>query len=314
MNGGKSGNLKILEKNGFNVPPLATVPTKIFENFLDPIRIEVLEIIKSEPSKVAEEKTLSLFVNQDKERMIELNNWIEGEIPSIFQGVKWFVARSSGKVASTNGSQIEEDSETHSLAGQFDSYLKISLEKLALGILSVWASLFNQRSLQVFQAAESNHFVNSCSMEVVIQEFLEADVSVVAMSECSMEPGVGAIEASYGACEAIVSGLVTPDLIRFDRTNGKILSYDIGGKEDIVDFKKFESPFSENRILKRTNEKMRAKPAMHNDQIIQMIDVLTKVERAFGGIPQDVEAIFSNGSLRILQSRPVTNINQNKKG
>jgi rifampicin phosphotransferase len=137
-----------------------------------------------------------------------------------------FAVRSSGTVLK-NGEAIVEDSAKKSLAGQYESFLNVPPSEVANAVKLCWASLFNERSLHVFEAKTNGSFLDS-KMSVVVQQMVLADVSAVMMTQDLLEKfPLLAMETTYGACEAIVSGKVTGDLITIDRNSIVVYKRDL---------------------------------------------------------------------------------------
>lgn len=108
--------------------------------------------------------------------------------------LKRLIVRSSASV---------EDGDKQSYAGQFSSYLDISLEQLEMYIKKCWISMIKDYVLEYKQGL--------MMMDVLIQEYIETEVSGVAFA---VNPSTGKketfIEAYSGSCEDIVAGKVIP--------------------------------------------------------------------------------------------------------
>ena len=307
---GKAENLKTMAGNGFHVPRGFSIGNDVYQRTIQSHVPKIQEILRRlDPEDAAENIRREIFVRTMIDTQ-ELAKVLRKEIEQAIPDAKSFAVRSSGS-CSTKAGKISEDSASISLAGQFSSYLNVTREKLPDAVLGVWASLFNPRSIREFSANLDDTYAKGSRMSVVVQEYLPARSSVVMMGRCPLEEAnVGVIEATHGPCEAIVAGLVTPDLIRYDRTSLKILDWEVGAKEETVRFEPFSQPLVENRRLISNQRKQRETPAITKDECQQLIQLSQRLEELFGGKPQDVEAIFleKTGELCVLQSRDVTTI------
>ena len=196
------------------------------------------------------------------------------------------------------------------MAGQYDSYLKVPKGKLEDAIKLCWASLFNPRSLKSF-GTDNNRYSDS-KMSVVIQEMIPADKSVVMMTKDPIEKkDIFGIEATYGPCEAIVSGKVTGDLILFDRDNRKILEKELGSKEKRVQYYEFSGNERENYQLVEVPRNLQRRVCISDEEIKLLVDIGLKVEYMFGH-PQDIEAVINGQGIYIIQSRNITAFNKSQ--
>ena len=189
----------------------------------------------------------------------------------------FFAVRSSG-ICSLNGNYLLEDSRQNSLAGQFESYLKVPKEKVENAIKLCWASLFNERSLISYSHA-NNTYLDS-KMSVIIQEMITADYSAVLMTQDPLDPrNLFGIESTYGPCEALVSGKVTGDLILCDRVSGKVIECELGSKEGRIVYSSFSENNSNNYIIEPNSEEERQKFALDDYKLEKLIETGLKIER-----------------------------------
>ncbi len=179
-------------------------------------------------------------------------------------------------------SATAEDLEDASFAGQQETVLNVRGEdELLRGVRRCWASLWGPRAIHYRQERGIDHL--SVSIALVVQEMVPADSAGVmfTVDPVTRETGRMLVEAAPGLGEAVVSGSVTGDLYRIDRTNG------LG----VVD-REIRSP---------------EKPVLTDDQIRQLSRLGLELESHFGQ-PQDVEFALAKGNLYLLQSRPITTL------
>ena len=104
-------------------------------------------------------------------------------------------------------SAIGEDSESHSFAGQLDSFVVTnSVASVEKAILQCWEGLNNDR-VSAYQNISGKVL---SEMGVVIQEFMEADYAGVTFTQSPYHKEFIYTEYVQGGGEALVSGKVTP--------------------------------------------------------------------------------------------------------
>ena len=106
------------------------------------------------------------------------------------------------------------------------------------------------------------------------------------------------IESTIGLNTTVTSGKITPDYYEINRKNGYIVKKEIGHKKImamIVDGKLCEENTPENYQLNYS---------LSQYHINELLKNAIKLEDLFGDV-QDIEWIFDNDILYILQSRPI---------
>lgn len=163
-----------------------------------------------------------------------------------------------------------EDSAHASYAGQFATFLDIDTDHLAEAVFRCWRSVLTDRvEVYVGEAGPG-------SMAVLLQPMIPADVAGVAFTA---DPVTGqartVIEAVEGLGERLVSGEVTPE--RWTVEAGGSINVPPGARTLVT-------------------------------QQARAIDELARRVAAHLGRPQDVEWAIADGSLWLLQARPITTL------
>lgn len=299
--GNKCGNLALLTEYGFNVPKAYGVTFYSFVQFIKPLVFEIETIIQSCDYKTASEKIRELIINSPVPN--EVRSSIEKSVNDFLPNTK-FAVRSSGTVVK-NGETIVEDSAKKSLAGQYESFLNVPSNEVVNAVKLCWASLFNERSLHVFEAKTNGSFLES-KMSVVVQQMVLADVSAVMMTQDPLEKiPLLAMETTYGACEAIVSGKVTGDLITIDRNSMVVYNRELGSKRNRVVYDIFNGKNRGTYNLEPTRDEMRKVFAIDNKMALRIAKVGLEIEKKFGH-PQDIELVIADQEIFIVQTRNIT--------
>jgi len=299
--GNKCGNLAILTEFGFNVPLAYGVTFNSFKQFIKPFVSQIQAIIQLNDYKTASEKIREFIINSPVPK--EVITSIEKSVLDFSPNTK-FAVRSSGTVLK-NGEAIVEDSAKKSLAGQFESFLNVPPSEVLNAVKLCGASLFNERSLHVFEAKTNGSFLES-KMSVVVQQMVLADVSAVMMTQDPLEVDpLLAFEATYGACEAIVSGKVTGDLITIDRNSMIVINRELGSKRNTVIYDVFNGNNRGTYNLEPTSDEMRKNFSVDNKTALRIAKVGLEIEKKFGH-PQDIELVIADQEIFIVQTRNIT--------
>lgn len=204
-------------------------------------------------------------------------------------------------------SAIGEDSESHSFAGQLDSFLYVKTTDLAETIKRVWASAYSERA--VAYRRRSGLTAESVAVAVVIQEMVDADVSGVAFG---MDPVSGdrcavVVSAVYGVGEGLVSGRLEADTFTVRRIEAP---HQIEVERSVVTKSKqlvldHRSGSGTQEIAVPPEQSNRA--SLDHSQLLK-IDALTRRLGKHFGKPQDIEWALCADRVFLLQSRPVTTL------
>jgi pyruvate,water dikinase len=172
-------------------------------------------------------------------------------------------------------SAVGEDSEDASFAGQLDSIADVTTaEGLRAAILDVWNSQWSARAL-AYQSARKTCLAG---MGVIVQRQVDAKVSGVLFTVSPSSQSHMLVEYCEGLGEALVSGRINPGRISIARG----------------DF--------------QWSELATCEAAVSDVQIKALASLALDLEHSFGA-PQDIEwTIDHEGSLWIVQSRPITTL------
>jgi phosphohistidine swiveling domain-containing protein len=197
-----------------------------------------------------------------------------------------------------------EDLPDMSFAGQQDTYLNISgKEEVLDAVQRCWASLWTPRAISYRHQMGVPH--DQVAMAVVVQIMVPSDISGILFTA---NPATGErseiiINSSFGLGEAVVSGEVTPDTYILNRESFEATETIIGAKEQ-----KIISDGAQGTKLVPIAEEDRGLSSLSEDDLKELGALALRVEKHFGGVPQDIEWAIKDGQLWLLQSRPITNL------
>ncbi|MCC7022019.1 MAG: phosphoenolpyruvate synthase, partial [Thermomicrobiales bacterium] len=111
---------------------------------------------------------------------------------------------------------------------------------------------------------------------------------------------VASVEASFGLGEALVSGLVTPDV--YTVRDGEVVAKAIATKRIAID----AAPAGGTREAAIAPERQ-DEPALTDAQAVRLAQLGRRIEAHFG-CPQDIEWCLVDDEFQIVQSRPITTL------
>lgn len=290
--GNKAKNLKkVSGLAGVETPRGLAILPEFSSRVLAAHVLELRSILASgnDPDRTANELAKSIE-SSDSPVLHELQAWWNATSDYFGPEVDSFAVRSSGHPV-VKGAPLAEDSELHSMAGQYSSFLHVPRNDVPAMYLRCVASLFNSRSIQTFGIARDDSYLNS-SITVLIQEMIPGFRSGVMMTVDPVEhnPDLMGIEGGCGECERFVSGAMQGDFYLINRNDGRIVEYELGSAV-LGCSHKVDAPtvrcFSDGELA----------------SLLQAGEAIEK----FYGAPQDIEFTFgSPGRPIILQTRPIT--------
>jgi len=204
----------------------------------------------------------------------------------------------SNKKFAVRSSALQEDGIQNSFAGQFETELNISFDQLWNAILKVWNST---NSDHVKRYCSENGINEKPQMAIIIQEMLEPEVAGVGfgINPVDGDRNAKVISAVYGLGEGLVSGELNADTFIIKET----IASTIATKE----FARRRTD-ENGTTLVEVSKPLQNVPCLKEKQILAITDVLTQLKNTLGKA-QDIEFAFENDELFLLQTRPVTGLN-----
>lgn len=294
--GGKGANLGEMTQAGFPVPYGFCVTTKSYMEF---IRHNDLEPFISQIIKDADFDNIAKVGQQIREKIQQsaIPKMVEHQIIEAVKklGIENYYAVRSSATA--------EDLAFASFAGQQDTYLNIKGESALLdSVRNCWASLFTDRAILYRIRNKIGH--EKVHMSVVIQKMILPEVSGIMFTAdpISGHREIVSIDAGYGLGEALVSGLVSPDIYKYDRRSKNIESKIIAEKKLAI------MPLEGGGTVKAEIGSDKASSQVLKDsQIKALAELGISIEKHYG-CPQDIEWCIQDDALYIVQSRAITSL------
>src|SRR5437016_8067900 len=198
-------------------------------------------------------------------------------------------------------SATAEDLPAASFAGQQDTYLNVVGPAAILQHVGrCWASLFTERAVTYRLRNGIGH--RKVHMAVVVQQMVFPDAAGVLFTADPVTGNrkVASVEASFGLSEALVSGLVNPDV--FKVRDGEVAAKAIAAKQRAV----HASPAGGTQE-QAIDPQRQEQPALTDAQVVRLARLGRRIEAHFGR-PQDIEWCLVDDGFQIVQSRPITTL------
>jgi pyruvate,water dikinase len=276
--GGKAAQLGELSRiDGIRVPRGFCVTTEAFRR-----------IMGEAPSVDDQLDALSRLDAEDREGIRALSAEVRRTLEAV--AVPDDVAAAITRALAAHGehaayavrsSATAEDLPGASFAGQQDTYLNVAGPAAILRHVSrCWASLFTERAVTYRLRSGFDH--RKVSMAVVVQQMVIPDAAGILFTADPVTSNrkIASVEAGFGLGEALVSGLVNPDVYKV--RDGEIVARAVGAERQ-------------------------AQPALTDTQVVRLVRLGRRIEAHFGR-PQDIEWCLADDGFQIVQSRPITTL------
>jgi len=296
--GGKGANLGELSRvEGVRVPPGFCVTTDAFRRIMTTV-----------PRADDQLDRLSRVDPGDRDAIRALSAQIRRAVEGIAipddlaAAITRWVTRLGGQAAyAVRSSATAEDLPAASFAGQQDTYLNVLGPAAVLQHVSrCWASLFTERAVTYRLRNGFGH--RQVHMAVVVQRMLFPQAAGVLFTADPVTSNrkVVSIEASFGLGEALVAGLVNPDVYKV--RDGDVVARAVAAKQFAVE----ASPSGGTRELAIEPSRQRQR-ALTDAQILRLAELGRRIEAHFGQ-PQDIEWCLAGDEFQVVQSRPITTL------
>lgn len=309
--GGKGANLGEMTSAGFPVPPGFVVSADAYFEFLKTNNLYDVIARYTGNLDVRDNLALNAAGSAIRQAILQarMPQDLEADMTRAYNrlcGVD-LPAESQEVYVAVRSSATSEDGAEASFAGQNETYLNVKgSSALSQAVKKCWASLFGARSIYYRQEQGFDHLKNG--MSVVVQEMVQSERSGVMFSvdPVTRDRTKIIIEAGLGLGEAVVSGSISPDYFEVSKQTMQITRKRLSKQEKMI------TRVGESNQWVEVPEELQEAQKITDQQAIGLADYAMKMEEHYGK-PQDMEwAINSNGDLMIVQTRPVTTLNDKK--
>jgi rifampicin phosphotransferase len=296
--GGKGANLGELSRiEGIRVPAGFCVTTDAFRRVMTTVRSiddQLDRLSRLDPDDREAVRALSA----------EIRRTLEGvDIPDdLAAAITRSVTRLGGHAAyAVRSSATAEDLPTASFAGQQDTYLNVVGAAAVLPHVSrCWASLFTERAVTYRLHGGFDH--RKVHMGVIVQKMLFPQASGILFTADPVTSSrkVVSIEASFGLGEALVAGLVNPDVYKV--REAQIVAKTVAAKRLAIYARRAGG--TQELAVEPSRQ---GQPALTDAQIVRLAQLGRRIEAHFGR-PQDIEWCLAGDGFQFVQSRPITTL------
>ena len=296
--GGKGANLGELSRvEGISVPAGFCVTTDAFRRVLATVPYlddQLDRLSRLDPDDRQAIRTLSAEIRRTVEGIAICDD--------LAAAITGSVTRLGGHAAyAVRSSATAEDLPTASFAGQQDTYLNVvGPAAIRQHVSRCWASLFTERAVTYRLRNRFDH--RKVHMAVVIQRmvFPQAAGILFTADPVTSNRKVVSIEASFGLGEALVAGLVNPDV--YQVRDGEVVAKTVAAKQLAIHARPAGGTREEAIEPARQEQ-----PALTDGQVVRLAQLGRRIEAHFGR-PQDIEWCLVDDGFQIVQSRPITTL------
>jgi pyruvate,water dikinase len=211
---------------------------------------------------------------------------------------KQLTALGEGGLVAVRSSSPEEDLESASFAGGYETALGVRWHEIEQALKHCFASAFDER---VFAYKQRHGFdVLSPRIAVVVQQQIASDVAGVGFSlnPLTNDYDEAVIDANWGLGESVVAGLASPDNFVIDKVSGKRIEKKTGAKQVSIWLS------GDGSTAKRDGYRSK-ELTLNETQLSELTGALIRIEEHFG-YPVDVEWAYADNQIYVLQARPIT--------
>ncbi len=301
--GKKCANLGEMTFAGMAVPPGFALSLAAYERFMgetganDDIQAYVADIDSevlrtyggySEASRVIREIVESKLMPHDMALHI-MDNYRE------------LCARSGGKEVAV----AVRSSGTVSAPGAYETYLNIrGADEVVFNVIKVWSSAFSVQALGARMV--KGQPVEIAGLGVAVLKMVNARAAGVAFTKhpTTGDPNKIVIEATWGLGESVVGGDVSPDRYVVNKQTREV--------EKVINPKTKQVVYGEKGTEHvDVPAELQNEACLADEELMQLVELCAKVEKYYGGVPQDMEwaldrDIVGPNKLFLVQTRNIS--------
>ncbi len=314
--GGKGANLGEIFNAKFPVPQAFIVTTDAFFKFLQDAKIK--DDISAILNRIDVDNTEDLAKKSGEIREIinsaEMSENLQKEILEAYDHFNVDLDELKGSpgalailksarepiFVSVRSSATAEDLEDSSFAGQQESFINVKGNpELIEKIKRCFSSIFTARSIYY---RKKKGFEDLVGIAAIVQKMVNSDKSGVIFSKNPVNNDENVlIEAVFGQGEGIVSGKIKPDQHTISR-DLEIIDEKISDKKIAI----IRTAGGQTKTIQLTPEKS-SERVLKTYEVKQLAEYAIKLEDHYEK-PQDIEFAVEGENIFILQTRPITTL------
>lgn len=296
--GGKGANLGEMVNAGIPVPYGFVVTATAYFDFLEGTSLK--QKIVSELAQLNVEDSKELQATSKRIITAILAAKMPDQLAEDIKNSYHELCGEHDKFVAVRSSATAEDLPDASFAGQQETYLNIKGYKDVIKYTQeCWASLFGARA--IYYRVQNGYSHLKVGIAVPVQLMVQSEVSGImfTVNPITNNREEVSVEAIFGLGQPIVSGEITPDQYIVRKSTEKIV-YRFISKQTWQFTKAGNTPIA---LAHQQTQKL------DNERVVELAQLGMKIEKHYGR-PQDIEWGMEDGTLYIVQSRPVTTLNK----
>ncbi len=300
--GGKGANLGELTVAGLPVPPGFVVTSEAYHYAIDhaAIAARLAAILASVNTDTTADLARAAQEAQGLVRGVTLPDDLGAAIVDAYHRL----GRDARVAVRSSG--IGEDAGDSSFAGMNVTFTNVlGDDELLSSVVGCWASLYGARVMS-YRAIRS--LLGVPSMGVVVMGMIPSERSGVMFTADTSTGDTGkvVIDAAFGQGEVVVSGEVEPDTYILSKTGPTLVHVRVGTK----DFKLVRGPDGKDLHVDLTPDEA-SRRVLSDGEAVELARLGLATEAHYG-TPQDVEWAIAEGQRYLVQSRPITTLDQRR--
>lgn len=296
--GGKGANLGELLRAGLRVPEGFVVTAQAYLEAMEVAGVRDDLRSRAGSADAADDQALAASASelQDLVHRAGIPDALRRDVLDAYHGL------GSTTFVAVRSSATAEDSATTSFAGMNETFTNVrGNDELLARIVDCWASLFAGR---VCAYRATQHMTAEPAIAVIVQRMVDAERSGVMFT---VDPASGdrsrvVIEAAYGLGEVVVGGQVEPDTYVVAKDGSAVIETRIGSKQF-----KIERGLDGHDRQVACPANAAARAALSEEDLLELARLAIRIEDHYGA-PQDTEWAIENGTVYLVQSRPITTL------
>ncbi len=307
--GGKGANLGEMTRAGLPVPPGFVITVEAYQRFYQ--ASGVAEEVATRLGRLDVDDQVQLRRTAESlQELIRRARTPDDVRAAILDAYRTLSERAKidAEFVAVRSSATVEDTAQFSFAGMFESFLNVrGPEELVRRVKDCWASTFGARVLFYRIKQELSRDV---PIAVIVQKMVNATKSGVlfTVDPATNDPDLLVIEGAWGLGEVVVGGQVKPDHYAVAKESLEIVRKAPGYKDFML---VRDERTGENTRVELPEERASA-PAL-SDEEIRALAELGRRDEAHYGMPQDAEWAVEDGTIFLVQTRPVTTLEEKAK-
>ncbi len=301
--GGKGANLGEMYHYGLPVPNGFVITAQAYErvieaNGLQPVIREIIRQTEVTNQKELEKAAIKI------QRLIQSADIPADLVQEIFSSYQTLKAGEKNPLVAVRSSATAEDLPDASFAGQQESFLNVKGESnLIQAVRRAWASLWGARAIFYRATKGYDHF--KVLLAIPVQIMVQSEVSGVLFSvnPVSGNKNQVIVEAVWGLGDYMVQGVVNPDHYIVNKEDLSIHSRQ-NVPQTIMEV--YDYPSGVKRV--KVPEKKIQAYKLTDEQVHELAKLSIKVHQHYF-FPQDSEFAIENGHIYLVQTRPITTLN-----